>query len=243
MPTRITAWMVAIIVSLSACVPSGEELASKTDDGDSVETAASAERDASPPQTADASAAPARDAPNLPMTSALPPPSVIGCADGGKIGDAGACGPSSQCPCESGLCRDGVCVFIACSSQEPCESGVCGLEGVCSSRIGGGTDAPCAEGASLGDCQWRDITESNSGGLIRDLCEDGEEFSQLRRCNGTCFVPDDDYAGFAVVTCGTPPGPSLSDPVVEEAADASPSAAPGPGYSWVQWGGYSCCPR
>jgi hypothetical protein len=133
------------------------------------------------------------------------PPAPVFTSDGGSgdvaTREAGVTSTESHSAaylCAEGAPRPGV--GDACGSGNPCGSGICTVKGVCAVYGGtNGVDEQCSLG--LDDCEWVAIEDPSAERLIRDFCGAARQVRQLRRCDGSCFVPDEIYAGFAVNGC------------------------------------------
>jgi len=86
-----------------------------------------------------------------------------------------------------------------CCDGEPCLQEPGGQGWFCGGVRAGGQDASCS-GATDG-CYWLEPNVCPDLGPISDICGPDASATQLRRCDGTCFVPDDLYQTFFVRSC------------------------------------------
>jgi hypothetical protein len=133
---------------------------------------------------------------DLAVDGGVQPPTPTSVPADAKVDGGAACDAAR--PCNEGFCSVGICVSIQCASGNPCERGVCGLDGICVDYVPGGYDESCTTPSG---CDWVEVAGLEPELLMRDACGQGRQVRQMERCNGTCYVPDDNYAGFAVFSC------------------------------------------
>jgi hypothetical protein len=86
-----------------------------------------------------------------------------------------------------------------CCDGEPCAQ-VAGRPGwYCGGVRAGGEETTCP--FSDEDCRWETTEGCEEYGPIADFCGAGRYTAALRRCDGTCFVPDALYQQFWPASC------------------------------------------
>jgi hypothetical protein len=50
-------------------------------------------------------------------------------------------------------------------------------------------------------CSWTNVAPCDTGGTIAQFCPTGMHVAQLRRCDGTTYVPDMQYQQFHLCNC------------------------------------------
>jgi hypothetical protein len=70
----------------------------------------------------------------------------------------------------------------------------------CGGVAPGGHDEVCSSSDSVG-CSWLELAGCRSFGAIAEFCPSNTSVRQLRRCDGSCFVPDELYQSFTLCSC------------------------------------------
>ena len=75
----------------------------------------------------------------------------------------------------------------------------------CDGVAASGDEADCGGTPPGGTCEWIVLTGCEDHGVIADFCGPDRTLDKLRRCNGTCFRPNELYQAFSLCSCDTIP--------------------------------------
>lgn len=97
----------------------------------------------------------------------------------------------------------------------------------CGGVAAGGSDADCVAATEPAGCQWTTLSGCQSYGRIQDFCAPGTTLHELKRCDGSCFLPDALYQQYEVRSCDAVPRPGI----------------PACGAAGASWAAVLCCTK
>lgn len=128
-------------------------------------------------------------------------------ADAAAASDSQVVSSATDCALRGQQCFGRACCAGAGSCSEvPYENAT---TWTCGGVVAGGSNAPCGSLSSSPGCTWTTLSGCRSYGKIQNFCAPGTSVQELKRCDGSCFVPDALYQQYEIESCETAPKPGV----------------------------------